>query len=41
METMIMVCALSLPQVVCAYAADFIYNISLKDIDGKSITEGR
>lgn len=35
MKTLMIVSALSLAQVVCLHAADSIYSISLKDIDGK------
>jgi glutathione peroxidase len=36
MKTLMILSALALVQVVCAHAADSIYSISLKDIDGKS-----
>ena len=36
MKTFLILFALSLLQVVCTHAADSIYNIPLKDIDGKS-----
>ena len=36
MKTLVILAALSLLQVVGSYAADSIYTISLKDIDGKS-----
>ena len=36
MKILMILPALTLLQMVCAHAADSIYNISLKDIDGKS-----
>jgi glutathione peroxidase len=36
MKTLMILAALSLLQAVCTHAADSTYNISLKDIDGKS-----
>ena len=36
MKTLLILSALSLAQVVCTHAANSIYEISLKDIDGKS-----
>jgi glutathione peroxidase len=36
MKSLLRICALSLFQIVASYAADSIYDISLKDIDGKS-----
>ena len=36
MKMLLILSALSLVQVVCTHAADSIYSISLKDIDGKS-----
>jgi glutathione peroxidase len=36
MKILLILAALSLLQVVCSHAADSIYKISLKDIDGKS-----
>ena len=36
MKTLMVVSALSLAQAFCLHAADSIYSISLKDIDGKS-----
>ena len=36
MKMLLILSALSLLQVVCTHAADSIYNITLKDIDGKS-----
>jgi glutathione peroxidase len=35
MKMLLILSALSLSQVVCTHAADSIYNVSLKDIDGK------
>ena len=36
MKTLIVLSALSVAQVICAHAADSVYSIPLKDIDGKS-----
>jgi glutathione peroxidase len=36
MKILLILSVLPLLQVVCAYAADSIYNIPLKDIDGKT-----
>jgi glutathione peroxidase len=36
MKMLLILSALSLAQVVCTHAADSIYDVSLKDIDGKS-----
>ena len=35
MKIFLILCGLLLLQVVCAQAADSIFNVSLKDIDGK------